>query len=329
MLRELGPPAVAVTVMMLTGCFNDLPPAGTPTTATAGSGTRGGTANVCTPGSVTCPCYGNGTCDAGLSCQTDLQLCIPIACSAGTNNCVCDGGACAASLSCVGGLCQADPGTTTDDSADAGTASTGLPPTTGSTSAPDTSSGGGIDCPTNVVTDDGDCARIVFLSSATFLGAGFSGGTGADIACNDAAGDVPLPGNYAALLWTTMGSGPDRVGLMTDDPYVFVLPTDGGFVPISMDAAALMPEGGGPMVPIDVHANGDVFTAGSCGTGNFVWTGADTGLGPGDDCSNWANSNVSAVAGNPALTGGDGWTNECVVSCTSSGRFYCFQTIEP
>lgn len=220
MVRKLGRPTIACAAIMVAGCFTDVPSTSTTadTSTTAASATTaadlGGSAGTsCTPGSVTCPCYGNGTCDAGLSCQVDLQLCIPTACSPGENRCVCDGGGCAAPLLCVDGLCRAGSDVTGDGTSNSGSSTT---TTTGSTSSPSPSTTSGVVCPMGVVTAEGECARIVFLSKDPVFGAGFGLPPGAAVQCNSDAKGAGLPGTYAALLWTTGRmdqTGDERVGL--------------------------------------------------------------------------------------------------------------------
>ena len=62
----------------------------------------------CPPGSLRCSCYGNDTCDAGLTCLSGL--CVDAdagdACAAGAEGCSCYGNStCNAGLSCLSNLC--------------------------------------------------------------------------------------------------------------------------------------------------------------------------------------------------------------------------------
>lgn len=94
----------------------------------------------CMQGSAGCECYGNGTCDQGLTCETDLQRCIPENCTPGEDACVCAEGQCDAPSECNSGICES-PGA--DDGVD-----DGGPGTSGTTTAGDGSSA------TSVSADD-------------------------------------------------------------------------------------------------------------------------------------------------------------------------------
>jgi hypothetical protein len=79
------------------------------------------TGSPCQLGHMSCACYGNGTCEAGLVCNPDVQLCIPESCNPGEIDCVCNDGACLPGLACESGLCvdagsSSTPSTTDDDS---------------------------------------------------------------------------------------------------------------------------------------------------------------------------------------------------------------------
>ena len=77
----------------------------------AGSGTEAragnGSASACDPGELGCDCYGNGTCDSGLTCVADEC----VECSEGALNCECYGnGTCDDGLVCAADTCV-DEGT--------------------------------------------------------------------------------------------------------------------------------------------------------------------------------------------------------------------------
>lgn len=96
---------------LVAGCFSD---------STSGSGGTGDAG--CPDGSSECPCYSNGTCDAGLMCQSELQLCFSATCILGAQDCPCDAGACETGLVCDAQVCQLPGGTSEtagmDDTAD-------------------------------------------------------------------------------------------------------------------------------------------------------------------------------------------------------------------
>lgn len=78
---------------------------------------------ACDEGTKECACYGNSTCNEGLTCSA--SLCIdPTSCEDGSQGCACYGnGTCDASLECVGNICQ--PSMQYNDM---GTQDTGSPP---------------------------------------------------------------------------------------------------------------------------------------------------------------------------------------------------------
>lgn len=76
------------------------------------------TGTPCQPGHMSCACYGNNTCEAGLMCNPDVQLCIPESCNPGELDCVCNDGACLPGLACEGGLCTEAGSSSTPSTAD-------------------------------------------------------------------------------------------------------------------------------------------------------------------------------------------------------------------
>lgn len=91
------------------GCFTDAPVDGQNMIGqTAGDG--------CREGSSGCECYGNGTCDAGLSCAEGADVCVPTGCEPGTEHCVCgEGSACDDELECNGVVCETPGESSTTD----------------------------------------------------------------------------------------------------------------------------------------------------------------------------------------------------------------------
>jgi hypothetical protein len=61
----------------------------------------------CTPGSLSCECYGNGTCDPALECAPETSTCVPAGCELGEVHCLCDHGSCDEPLLCIAGMCAA------------------------------------------------------------------------------------------------------------------------------------------------------------------------------------------------------------------------------
>ncbi len=166
------------------------------------------TGTPCQPGHMSCACYGNGTCEAGLACNPDVMLCIPESCNPGELDCVCNDGACLPGLECDGVLCV-DAGssatlTTTDDdesgpmpdsSADDGhesdDSSTNMTsdPTTGDDTTPledsssdDSDPTGGDMCDENECTDCLDCVDSSECQGA-FEACGDVGGCATAVDC--------------------------------------------------------------------------------------------------------------------------------------------------
>jgi hypothetical protein len=92
----------------------------------------------CREGSLECECYGNDTCDPGLSCAEGADVCVPDGCVPGSRSCVCgDDFECDAGLACEGSVCVL-PGDTTSSTNPSGTSSS----STTSTPDDDSTSGG-------------------------------------------------------------------------------------------------------------------------------------------------------------------------------------------
>lgn len=142
---------LAAIASVFAACFTDPPAADTSDDTTGGS---------CTIGEQGCACYGNGTCEAGLECSADVQLCIPEQCMPGDLACICADGGCVPPYVCAGSLCMpmASASETSDGSADTSgsTPSTGTEVTSAS-SGTDSSSDGAVDT-TSDPTGGVECA---------------------------------------------------------------------------------------------------------------------------------------------------------------------------
>lgn len=161
--------AVVVLSAVSSACFVETPSLDEQDTTTG---------SPCQPGHMSCSCYGNGTCEAGLVCNPDVQLCIPESCNPGELDCVCNDGACLLGLACEGGLCveagsSSAPSTTDhdesgpmpdssgDDASDTSTTSTGDVTTSDDTLPLDESSSDDASDPTGDACEVLDCEACV------------------------------------------------------------------------------------------------------------------------------------------------------------------------
>lgn len=103
--------AALAAAFALGACFDPDSAKGSGTDSVGGTSTSSDP--TCVDGSSGCPCYGNGTCDAGLECNPTVALCIPEDCNPGSESCTCNDGVCLAGLSCEAGVCVV-PAPTTD-----------------------------------------------------------------------------------------------------------------------------------------------------------------------------------------------------------------------
>jgi hypothetical protein len=100
----------------LPSCFSESP---------SGGGDDGTTGEPCAPRTLGCPCE-DGACDADLSCEPSIALCIDPSCIPGTELCTCvDGSSCLQGLQCDGGLCRVPPPPGMDSSGGVATTSPG------------------------------------------------------------------------------------------------------------------------------------------------------------------------------------------------------------
>lgn len=99
----------SVWALVVTGCFTDVPADGP---MMIGQTEGGG----CVEGASGCPCYGNDTCDPGLTCAKGPNVCVPTGCQPGTAACVCDDGfVCDNGLECEGSVCVVPGESTSSD----------------------------------------------------------------------------------------------------------------------------------------------------------------------------------------------------------------------
>jgi hypothetical protein len=156
---------LALAALFVSGCFAELSGDPDPTSEQS-----------CIPGTVACQCYGNGTCDPELECVPEISACVPMNCVAGTEQCICDAGACAQDLECLEGLCiqsasesssSGEPddettGTSSDPSSSSGnptsSPSTTEDPSTSTTVDPSTSTTSESESESDTETDSGDPA---------------------------------------------------------------------------------------------------------------------------------------------------------------------------
>lgn len=175
-----------LALVMVSGCFSE-----------AGALDEGGdttSSQTCSAGAIGCACYGNSTCDVGLACVAALDVCVPMDCTPGSLQCVCDDGGCEGALVCTDGVCaQAMPGTASsdpsgdpsgdpsssthvaDESTDSGTSSD----PTGSDPA-DSSSSGSAEGSTLDDTGVVDCGALACAECVVCV-------AGPDAACTEAA----------------------------------------------------------------------------------------------------------------------------------------------
>ena len=309
--------------MTVAACFSDGPLV---SDESGGSTTTG--EPVCNAGAVTCPCYGNGTCDAGLTCQPDVVLCIPEDCTPGTLNCTCDQGGCvAAGTECIDGLCQEPP------ASDDGGSTTA--PTSGSETVADDATGPGdstsddatgstgADCATGVRVREG-CARFVFVLDDG-LWTPLMGTEAADTLCSSTAGVNLLPGTYVAYLATNSTSAMARAQIASGDGFVYVKPPFDGPVVVASDGGSFDVTAEDLLSPIDRFANGTAL-GGTCGT-NFVYTGVAAPKAAALTCNDWSGgAGVMGDAGDPLSVDPLAWQNGCgAIDCATPGRVYCVQ----
>jgi hypothetical protein len=129
--------------LLLGGCFAELGLDGT-----------GEPEPMCELGQAACGCYGNGSCDPGLRCVAEIQMCVPADCQAGSPQCTCTPeGTCFDGFSCAGGVCV-DPWPQSDTAS----SETGTDDVTTTTAAPTT--GTTDDSIGDVTTDAGESTTL-------------------------------------------------------------------------------------------------------------------------------------------------------------------------
>ena len=148
--------------VLTTGCFTDMPTGSSPSMIGHTDG------DVCPQGMSGCACYGNGTCDDGLGCAEQENVCVPLGCEPGTLACLCDEGDCNGALVCVGSVCrQPTEDTTASASSTQGPTATATSGSDSDTTGDDSSSG---------TTEDDDDSDTEDASGDT---------TGPDLACDE------------------------------------------------------------------------------------------------------------------------------------------------
>ena len=142
-----------VLAVLTTACFSDAPP------VDDGGGT---TAAECPLGANTCPCTSGGTCDAGLECHAQLQLCYDPGCTPGAERCTCREDGCDEGLRCNEGLCEPESTPTTTDASTTAASTTGADSTgPGTTTLLEE---GEVDVDTGTPSECGACLEAQFAS---------------------------------------------------------------------------------------------------------------------------------------------------------------------
>ena len=167
-LRFVSLLGFAFAMGLSTGCFKD----------GGGEGEDSGETGTCSEGSMGCDCYGNGTCDVGLTCSQ--SVCVPEGCDEGSLDCNCYGNqSCDTGLMCTDGVCRpedsGETGTTTDTStSDTSTSDT----STSDTSTSDTST-------SDTSTSDTDTGESSSESVSTSISTSTSIGETGQMVCDE------------------------------------------------------------------------------------------------------------------------------------------------
>lgn len=133
----------AGVMLLVAACFTEDP---VPMASTTTDG-------PCTQGALSCGCYGNGTCDAGLACDPGAQLCIPAGCTPGELACRCDDqDGCNDDLACQKGICVQPGQPSTEGGSLDGDTTTAAMTETGPSSATDSGTTSGTTDPTDTTT---------------------------------------------------------------------------------------------------------------------------------------------------------------------------------
>lgn len=223
------------------------------------------------------------------------------------------------------------PGTSTTDATTGGTGTTtGTSGTTGS----DSSSGGPVvgcgdmvvglleECDDGNLTPGDGCSpecefeyRIVFVSSATYLGKELGGVVGADVKCKKLAEAQPeLAGRtFAAWLSTALTDAESRIGF-TDREYRLtdkktkIADNTVDLLDGSLQAAISLDEKAAPAIgPTQ------------------VWTGTKSiGIAAANHCSGWSMAGVVGLTGDRTLVDG-GWTEGTEMACNELQPIYCIE----
>jgi hypothetical protein len=242
-------------------------------------------------------CYGNGTCDDGLTCASNV--CVRL-----------DG----AALPSEGG------GVTTSDAA----------PSADATNDDASSSSANDATPDVRVTpidaaglDSGGDAGVMFVTNASFtVGTDFASVFGADGLCKQAADAPAAVAGLGGRMWKAWMSDGSRTALMRMTPGLkpFYVRPDGQ--PLGAPSDFL---NGHPLLnPPDVTETGTTVN-GAASTGVWTGTGADGSLGL-TYCQGWQNglNTLMGVYGDCTATDG-AWSNHSQSTCDVPGRIYCFE----
>ena len=284
------------------GCFAD-EPAGTGggTSSVTAAAT---TAEVCVDGELGCACYGNGTCNGGLECAPEAEVCILEDCDDGTLGCTCADGACLTGLACINQVC-AEP-----------------PPAGTSTTSPSVDSSTG-DAPTSGGSDTSTVAPVyLFATIATFIpgDATFTAGDlrdALDTACAlEYEARVPSCMNTTAVFSVDETDTVAKLGMTQQLPMDNPLrgPDD---TPIAASLQTALDE---QMIMVPLQNAAVLPPEGISVT---FWTGASTDGGvDADTCGGWADPLQPLGSAGVADIAGAGWLGQDR-DCNSDRRLLC------
>jgi len=165
--------------------------------------------------------------------------------------------------------------------------------------------------------------KFVFVTSTVYEGITFSGASGADKTCQEAAAATKLAGTWRAWISDAKSDVATR----------FTHPTGVSYTGIGSKGVGV----GTHVAPSSSALFGNQLTngiltdeTGASVASSAVWTGTGTDghlstLASGDlvTCTNWTTAGGQGVNGTAGLTG-TSWTAAAVSGCASSMRVYCF-----
>jgi hypothetical protein len=314
----------------------------------------------CEDGKAACPCAAGGVCDTGLECNS-MGFCQDPNCKDGSVDCPCYGnGTCDRDgddqLECnENGFCKPPQGTaTTTDSSATSSEATTLDPTTTTDSASTTdttttttaggSSTGPVgcspDCNTGHCTQDGACARYIFVTQNPVV-SGFGGLETADGICQEEADKLGLAGFYRVVARDSNESAQQHATLAPagGGQLAFVRPDE---ELVANSAADLLSPDTDLLNPINRDAGGAEVNPGAmtlCNETDRVWTGYGSSLigNLSNHCNDWTTN-----AGGDDGDGGTGrfhatgqmWLGASNCSCTvtdgpAEAHLYCVEAPGP